>query len=81
MADCTINDIDMTSYADNLTLLTSAPYVVEAEAKVSQLTTTVLSWADWKQLSSAPQKSSMNLFTSDNHYTIYILNSSKWNLI
>ena len=55
--DCPIPDADMTSYADNFTLLASAPNIVEAEARASQLCSLLVRWADGKQLAIAPQKS------------------------
>ena len=37
VSDCPIPDVDMTSYADDFTLLASAPSIVEAEASTNQL--------------------------------------------
>ena len=37
VSDCAIPDLDMTSYADDFTLLASAPRIVEAEARANQL--------------------------------------------
>ena len=67
VSDCPIPDLDMTSYADDFTLLASAPSIVEAEASANQLCTILLRWADGKQLAIAPKKSSVTLFTSDTH--------------
>ena len=55
------------SYADDFTLLASAPSIVETEARVNQLCSSHVRWADGKQLVIAPQKSSVTLFTSDTH--------------
>ena len=57
----------MTSYADDFTLLSSAPSIVEAEARANQLCAILVRWADGKQLAITPQKSSVTLFTSDTH--------------
>ena len=57
----------MTSYADDFTLLASAPSIVEAEARANQLCTILVRWADDKKLAIAPQKSRVTLFTSDTH--------------
>ena len=43
--DFPITDLDMTSYADDFTLLASAPSIVEAEAKANQLCSTLMRWA------------------------------------
>ena len=45
----------------------SAPSIVRAEARVNQLCSFLVRWADGKQLAIAPQKSSVTLFTSDTH--------------
>ena len=55
----------MASYADDFSLLASAPSIVEAETMTLQLCTILVRWADGKQLAIAPQKSSVTLFTSD----------------
>lgn len=57
----------MTSKADNLTQLASAPSIVEAEREVNLLTDTLVEWATQKQLAIAPNKSSVSLFTLDTH--------------
>ena len=57
----------MMFYADYFTLLASAPSIVEADARANQLCTTLVRWADGKQLAIAPQKSRVTLFTSDTH--------------
>ena len=67
VSDCPISDLDMTSYPDDFTLLTSAPSIVEAEARANQLCCSLVRWADGKHLAIAPQKSNVTLFTSDNH--------------
>ena len=64
---CPIPDLDITSYADDFTLLASAPSIVEAKARANQLCTILVRWADAKQQAIAPQKSSVTLFTSDTH--------------
>ena len=64
---CLISDFDMTSYADDFALLASAPSIVEAEARANQLCSSLVRWADGKQLAIALQKSSVTLFTSDTH--------------
>ena len=65
--DYPITDSDMTSYTDDLTLLASAPSIVEAEARENKLCSTLERWENGKQLAIAPQKSSVTLFTSDTH--------------
>ena len=71
VSDCPNTDLDMTSYADNFTLLAFAPSIVEGEARVTQLCTILVRmtvrWADEKQLAIAPQKSSVTLLRSDTH--------------
>ena len=64
VSDCPIPDLDMTSYADDITMLASASSLVEAEARANQLCSSLVRWADGKQLAIAPQKSSVTLFTS-----------------
>ena len=62
----------MTSYADDFTLLASAPSFVEAEARAKHLCPILVRWADGKHRllrgppppPIAPQKSSLSLFTS-----------------
>ena len=65
VSDCPIPDLDMTSCADDFTLLASAPSIVEVEAKANQLCSSLVRWTDGKQLAIAPQKSSIKLFTSE----------------
>ena len=60
-SDCPITDSDMTSYADDFTLLASAPSIEESEAWAIQLCSTLVRWADGKQMAIAPQKSSVAL--------------------
>ena len=67
VSNCPIPDLDMTSYADDFALLASVSSLVEAEARVNQLCSSLVRWADGKQLAIAPQKSSVTLFTSDTH--------------
>ena len=67
VSDCPIPDLVMTSYADNFTLLASAPSIVEAKARANKLRAILVRWADGKQLAIATQKSSVTLFTSDTH--------------
>ena len=65
LSDCPISDLDRTSYADDFTLLASAPSLVKARA--NQFCSFLVKWADGKQLAIAPQKSIVTLFTSDTH--------------
>ena len=65
VSDCPIPDSAMTYYNDDFTLLASPPSIMEAEA--NQLTIALIRWATMKQLTIAPAKSSLNLFTSDTH--------------
>ena len=67
VSDCPIPDLDMTSYSDDFTLLASAPDIMEAKARANQLLSFLVRRADGKQLTIAPQKSSVTLFTSDTH--------------
>ena len=64
---CTIPDLDMTSYADDFTLLASAPSIVEAEARANQLCAILVRWANGKQLDITLPKSCVTLFKSDTH--------------
>ena len=57
----------MISYANDFLLLDSAPSIVEAEARVNQLYSTLVRWVNGKQLAIAPQKSSMTLLIMDIH--------------
>ena len=59
----------MTSYADNFTLLAPAPSIMEAGARANQLCSSLVRWADGKQLAIESQKSSATLFTSDTHHS------------
>ena len=54
VSGCPISDLDMTSYANDFTLLASAPSIVEAEARANQLCAILVRWADGKQLANAP---------------------------
>ena len=67
VSDCPIPDLDMTSYVGDFTLLASAPSIVEAEVRADQLCSTLVRWADGKQLAMDPQISSVTLHTSDTH--------------
>ena len=67
VSDCSIPDVDMTPYADDFTLLASAPSIVKAETSANQLCAILVRWADGEQLAIAPQKSSVTLFTSVTH--------------
>ena len=58
--DCPISDSDMT-------LLACALSIVKAEARANQLTTTLVRWTVCKQLTIAPQKSSVILLISNTH--------------
>ena len=55
------------SYTDYFTLLASAPSFVETKVRASQICSTLVRWADGKQLTIAPQKSSVTLFASATH--------------
>ena len=61
VSDYPITDADMTSYADDFTLLASASSIVEAKPWANLLQR----WAEGKQLPIACQKSSVMLFSSD----------------
>ena len=67
VSDCPIPDTDMTSFADDFTLVASAPSIVEAEARANRLCSLLVRWADGKQLPIASQESSVTLLTSDTH--------------
>ena len=55
VSDFPITDLDMTSYDDDFKLLASASSIVEAEARANQLCSTLVRWADGKQLDIAPR--------------------------
>ena len=57
----------MASYADDFTIMASSPKVDEAVVKANRLMTTLVEWAGRKELSIAPHKSSVTLFTPDTH--------------
>ena len=57
----------MTSYADDFTLLASAPIIGKAVVKANQLCSSLVRWADGKLLAIDPQKSSMTVYTLDTH--------------
>ena len=57
----------MTSYADNFTLLASAPNIMEAKARANHLCSLLVRWADGKQLAIAPQKLRVTMFTYNTH--------------
>ena len=65
VSDCPIPNLDMTFYADDSTLLASAPSIVEAEARANQLCSSLVRWVNGKQLAIAPQKSTVTLFPSE----------------
>ena len=67
MSDCPLSDYDMASYADDFTIMASSPKVDEAVVKANRLMTTLVEWAQGKELSIAPHKSSVTLFTPDTH--------------
>ena len=67
VSDYPISDPDMTSYADDFTLLASALSIVESEARANRLCSLLMRWADGNQLAIAPQKSSVTKFTSYTH--------------
>ena len=67
VSDYPIPELDMTSYADDFTLLASTPSIVEAESRANQLCSSPVRWADDKQLAIAFQKSIVTLYTSDTH--------------
>ena len=50
VVDCPIPDLDMTSYADDFTLLAFHPNIVEAETKANQHPTALVGWANVKQV-------------------------------
>ena len=64
VSDCPITDLDMTSYADDFTLLASAPSIVEAEARANQLWAILVRWVDGKQLAIALRNPAWPHFTS-----------------
>ena len=55
------------SYADDFMLLASAPIIAEAEDRDKYFCTTLVRWADGKQLAIVPLKSGVTLFTADAH--------------
>ena len=67
VSDLPMSNLDLTSYCDDFTLLSSAPSIVDAEARENQYCSSLVRWADGRQLAIAPQKSSVTLFTSDTH--------------
>ena len=70
VSDFPITDLYMTSYADDLSLLASAPSIVEAQAIANHLCSTLMRWAHGKKLAIAFQKSSVALFTSDTQQSL-----------
>ena len=46
---------NMTSYADDSTVLASTPKILEVEVKVNQIITILVGWRARKQLAFAPQ--------------------------
>ena len=67
MSDCSLSDYDMASCADDFTIMASSPKVDEAVVNANRLMTTLVEWAGRKELSIAPHKSSVTLFTPDSH--------------
>ena len=67
MSDCPLSDYDMASYADDFTIMASSPRVDEAVVKANRLMTTLVEWAGREELSIAPHKSLVTLFTPDTH--------------
>ena len=67
MSDPPLTDYDMASYADDFTIMASSPKVDEAVVKANRLMKTLVEWAGRKELSIAPHKSSVTLFTPDTH--------------
>ena len=67
MSDCPLSDYDMAFYANNFTIMASSPKVDKTVEKANRLMTTVVEWAGRKELSIAPHKSSVTLFTPDTH--------------
>ena len=65
VSDCPIPNLDTMSYADDFTLQASAPSILEVEVRANQLCSSLVRWADGKQLAIVPQKSSVTLFTSE----------------
>ena len=63
MSDCPLSDYDMASYADDFTIRASSPKVDEAVVKANRLMTTLVDWAGRKELSIAPNKSSLSLLS------------------
>ena len=61
----------MTSYADDFTVMATSSSLLEAEAEVNQHLTTLVEWTVRKELSIAPEKSSVTLFTPDTHQSQY----------
>ena len=56
------------SYADDFTLMASAPSIVKAEARAYQLCSSLLRWADGEQLAIAPQKPSVTRDVPDSDF-------------
>ena len=57
----------MASYVDDFTIMASSPRVDEAVDEANRLMSLLVEWADRKELSIAPHKSSVTLFTPDTH--------------
>ena len=64
VSDCPITDSDMTSYADDFTLLASAPSIAEAKARANRICSTLVRWANGKQLAIASWHCSPRIPTS-----------------
>ena len=63
MSDCPLPDFDMASYANDFTITASPSRVHEAVDEANRLMTLLVEWAGRKELSIAPHKSSVTLFT------------------
>ena len=71
VSDCPLTDLDMTSYADEFTVMATSSHISEAEAEVNGLLSALVEWTERKELSIAPHKSSVTLFTPDTHQSQY----------
>ena len=71
VSDCPVGDLDMASYADDFTFMTSSSSVEEAVEEANRMMEMVVGWASRKELSIAPHKSSVTLFTPDTHQSNY----------
>ena len=60
----------MSSYANDFTLLAFAPCIMQAEAWMNLVCSTLVRWAEGRQLAVAPQKSSIRDLTSDTYLPV-----------